>query len=175
MSVNPNATVVDISHDVRPQDIQQGAFLLSCAYGFFPPGSIHVVVVDPDVGTERLGLAIAAGGFMFVGPDNGVLSAAIPDPAREAASGTRSESLVPDDVRAYSLANSHYHRRPVSPTFHARDIFGPVAAHLSLNVEISELGPAVSEVSSLCRRFEQNPRQTARSWDALSTSTASAT
>jgi S-adenosyl-L-methionine hydrolase (adenosine-forming) len=106
-------------------------------------------VVDPGVGTERLALALAAGEFTFVGPDNGALSAALPDRVREAASRTPSAVAVPEDVQAYALSNSRYHRRPVSPTFHARDIFGPVAARLSLNVDISELGTVVGEVIAL--------------------------
>jgi S-adenosyl-L-methionine hydrolase (adenosine-forming) len=140
---------VDISHDVRPQDVEQAAFLVACAHGYFPPGSIHVAVVDPGVGTDRCGLALATPDFMLVGPDNGVLSAALPDAVREAVSGPQSVVTLPVSILGHSLSNNRYHRQPVSPTFHARDIFGPVAGQLSLGVEISELGPAVHGIIAL--------------------------
>lgn len=149
LSVNPHATIVDISHDVRPQDIEQAAFLLGCAYGYFPQGSIHVVIIDPGVGTERRALALATADFFFVGPDNGVLSAALPDSLRQLAGGAVSAVPLPEAIRGYSLSHSRYHRQPVSPTFHARDIFAPASAHLSLDVDVSELGPPVRDIVAL--------------------------
>jgi len=149
LSVNPHATIVDISHCIRPQDAEQAAFVLACAYGYFPPGSIHVAIVDPGVGTERRSLALATAGGVFVGPDNGVLSTALPDPLRPEASAVPSTVSLPETVRAYSLTDSRFHREPVSPTFHARDIFAPVSAHISIGVDISELGPAVRDIIAL--------------------------
>ena len=148
LSVNPLATIVDISHDIRPQDIEQAAFLLACTYVCFPPGSIHVAIVDPGVGTERRALALITTECVFVGPDNGVLSAALPDRLRQA-SPTSSRVSLPDTVRAYSLTDNRFHRKPVSPTFHARDIFAPAAAHLSLGVAISDLGPPLPDIIAL--------------------------
>lgn len=148
LSLNPLATVVDICHDIRPQDIEQAAFLLACTYSYFPPGSIHVAVVDPGVGTGRRALAVSAPDCVFVGPDNGVLSAALPDRLRQASPAPSSVSL-PESVRAYSLTEARVHREPVSPTFQARDIFAPAAAHLSLGVAISDLGPSVPDIFAL--------------------------
>jgi len=144
LSVNPLATIVDISHDIRPQDVEQAAFLLACTHRYFPSGSIHVAVVDPGVGTARRALALTTTDCVFVGPDNGVLSAALPDQLRQA-----SPMSLPETVRAYSLTENRFYRQRVSPTFHARDIFAPVAAHLSLGVAISDLGPPVPDIIAL--------------------------
>ncbi len=151
LGINPAAAVVDISHGVRPQAIEQAAFLLGAAWPYFPPGSIHVVVVDPGVGSERRALALRAPEGVFVGPDNGVLSAALPDEAREDASGAdgAAEVPLPSDHRAVSLNNEAYFRHPVSSTFHGRDIFAPVAAHLSLGVPLEDLGPPVERILAL--------------------------
>ena len=148
LSINPEATLVDISHEVLPQRIEQGAFLLGSAYGYFPTGSIHLAVVDPGVGTDRRPILLATPKGLFVGPDNGVLSAALPDDCRAwAESGGRVR--LPEGVQAFVLENDHYHRTPVSATFHARDIFGPVAAHLSLGVAAEEFGPEKDEIVAL--------------------------
>lgn len=148
LAINPAAAIVDISHGVRPQAIEQAAFLLGAAWPYFPPGTIHVVVVDPGVGTERRALALRTPQGTFVGPDNGVLSAALPDPVREEASGEdkAAEVGLPSGHRAVSLSNEAYFRHPVSSTFHGRDIFTPVAAHLSLGVPLEELGQPVERI-----------------------------
>jgi S-adenosylmethionine hydrolase len=149
LSLNPHATIVDISHDIRPQDTEHAAFLLGCTHGYFPPGSIHVVIVDPGVGTERHALALSTAGGVFVGPDNGVLSVALPERLRRAAASVPSTISLHEPVRAYCLTDSRFHRATVSPTFHARDIFAPVSAHISLGVALSELGPAVRDIIAL--------------------------
>ena len=151
LAINPAAAIVDISHGVRPQAIEQAAFLLGAAWPYFPPGTIHVVVVDPGVGTERRALALRTPQGTFVGPDNGVLSAALPDPVREEASGEdkAAEVGLPSGHRAVSLSNEAYFRHPVSSTFHGRDIFAPVAAHLSLGVPLEELGQPVERILAL--------------------------
>lgn len=134
LSVNPRAVIVDISHMVEPGNILEGAFVLSGACGLFPDGTIHVAVVDPGVGGERKPVAVEAGRHLFVGPDNGLLSLV----AREA--GFRG---------AVELKDGSYFRREVSSTFHGRDIFGPVAAHLSLGARTGSLGPALERISAL--------------------------
>lgn len=149
LSINPRATIVDITHDVLPMQIEHGAFLLAGACQNFPAGSIHLAVVDPGVGTERRPLAIVTPAATFVGPDNGVLSAAISDIYREAAGDSAGRIAVPADSQAFVLTDERYHRRPVSTTFHARDIFGPVAAHLSLGRAPTDMGPEVAEVMAL--------------------------
>ncbi len=149
LSINPDAVIVDISHDIRPQRIEQGAFVLAAAWPYFPAAAIHVAVVDPGVGTGRAAIALESRQGTFVGPDNGILSAALPDEARPASSeGPRRVSL-PAGHSARCLSNDRYHRQPVSETFHGRDIFAPVAAHLSLGVPLEELGPSLSEVVAL--------------------------
>jgi S-adenosyl-L-methionine hydrolase (adenosine-forming) len=129
LGINPHARLVDVSHLVPPQDIRSGAFLLRRVYQDFPPGTIHLAVVDPGVGTSRRGLAMKAGGYFFVGPDNGLFSWIL-----------RKEHMW----SAHSLEVSAYWRRVVSRTFHGRDIFAPVAAHLASGVDVSAFGPACS-------------------------------
>ncbi len=149
LSVNPGATIVDISHEVQPQAIEQAAFVLGAAWPYFPAGTIHVAVVDPGVGTQRRGIALVTGEGIFVGPDNGVLSAALPEETRNAAAGGRQAVALPRGMTAYLLTNERFHRWPVSPTFHGRDIFAPAAAHLALGVPPEEMGLSVSAVTAL--------------------------
>jgi len=134
LSVAPAAQIVDVTHEVRPQDVVEGAWLLASAFRYFPPGTVHVAVVDPGVGGERRAIAAAAGGWLFVGPDNGVLSWALD------AAG---------DVRAVELRDARWFRGEVSRTFHGRDIFAPVAAHLAAGVPLDELGPRIDDVARL--------------------------
>lgn len=149
LSINPQAVIVDVTHSVRPQRIEQGAFLLGQACPYFPPGTIHVAVVDPGVGTPRRAIALQTPGAIYVGPDNGLLSPALPDEVRQQA-GLRSFTIaLPSQVKGVALTSQRFHRHPVSPTFHGRDIFAPVAAHLSLGVPLEQLGPPVGEVVAL--------------------------
>ena len=124
-SIAPHAELVDISHYIPPQDIRHAGFVLMTAYAYWPPDTIHVIVVDPGVGTGRRAVAVQTGAGTFVAPDNGVLSYVL---AREEASA------------AVALTNAAYWRHPVSPSFHGRDIFGPAAAHLARGVPMGELG-----------------------------------
>lgn len=149
LSINPEATIVDIAHSVRPQRIDQGAFILASAYPYFPPGTIHVAVVDPGVGSERQAIALSTPAGTFVGPDNGILSAALPEEAREPACQGPAPVPLPAGAAAHLLADDRFHRRPVSATFHGRDIFAPVAAHLSLGLPMDELGPQIPEIVTL--------------------------
>lgn len=129
--------------------------MVDAAFHYFPLGSIHVVVVDPGVGTTRQSLAVKAAGHYFVAPDNGVLTYAIKRALEEAHFVMRGVTLasatqldLEDAVEAVSLTNRKLWRTPVSPTFHGRDIFAPVAAHLSLQVPLKELGEPLKTVSS---------------------------
>jgi S-adenosylmethionine hydrolase len=154
LTINPTVRLVDVSHTIRPQAIEQAAFVLAAAWPYFPPDAIHVAVVDPAVGSERRALALRAAGTTFVGPDNGVLSTALPDDARTAAVDSPNRRLpapvgLPAGYRAVSLVNERFFRTPVSSTFHGRDIFGPVAAHLSLGVALEELGEPVERIIAL--------------------------
>lgn len=146
LGISPNARVVDVTHEVRPQQIAQAAFLAQTAWPAFATEAIHVAVVDPGVGTERRALVVESEQGYFLGPDNGVISAALPDDARPAISST---IALPQDMRAFEITNERYMRHPVSATFHGRDIFSPAAAYLSLGVEASELGDPVAELMAL--------------------------
>jgi S-adenosyl-L-methionine hydrolase (adenosine-forming) len=126
--INPNARIVDLSHGVAPQDIRGAALALGYSAPFFPPETIHVAVVDPGVGTERRPILIETEAGFFVGPDNGALSLAVE--ARPV-------------KRIIELANESYHLKPRSATFHGRDVFAPVAAHLSLGIPARDFGPAL--------------------------------
>lgn len=143
---NPQATIVDITHAVRPQQIEQAVFLTQEAWPFFPKGAVHVVVVDPGVGTQRRALALRTPTAIFVGPDNGVLSAALPEGSRPPEPCL---AALPQGYRAVALTNPAYFRHPVSTTFHGRDIFAPVAAHLSLGVPLEQVGEPVSSIFAL--------------------------
>jgi hypothetical protein len=151
LSLNPAATIVDVTHQVRPQQVAQAAFLLAQALPYFPRGTIHVVVVDPGVGTARQALALATPEMLLVGPDNGVLSAALPEETRRRAGAGPEVAAVElaEGYRAVALKRRRYMRKPVSATFHGRDVFAPAAAHLSLGVGLEALGPAVRKVQAL--------------------------
>ena len=132
--------------------VLEAAVLLELAWGAFPDGSVHVVVVDPGVGTARRRLAVASGGSFFVGPDNGCLSAALTPESRGTravgeAYSSRTVPLAPD-VAAVAIEDKALLRRPVSATFEGRDVFAPAAAHLSRGGAIGDLGPAVAPVEA---------------------------
>jgi S-adenosylmethionine hydrolase len=132
--INPHAHVIDLNHGVAPQDIMGAALTLRHSVNHFPRGTIHVAVVDPGVGSARRPILIEAPGNYFVGPDNGVFSLAL---ASE------------EPVRIIHLSNAAYHRQPVSATFHGRDIFAPVAAHLSLGTAVMAFGEVVQGFSRI--------------------------
>jgi S-adenosylmethionine hydrolase len=143
LSVVPGAQLVDISHEIGPQNVRQTAYVLYTAYPFFPPHTVHLVVVDPGVGSSRRPIALRTPSGTFVGPDNGVFSYVM---AREPV-----EALV-------ELADPRYRLPQVSHTFHGRDIFAPAAAHLASGVPIGALGPRVSDpVAFPSPRLEISP------------------
>jgi len=131
----PEARLVDLCHAVPPQDIRAGALRLAAAAPYFPAGTVHLVVVDPGVGSARRAIAVSAHSHFFVGPDNGVLSLA-------ADSGSPA-------WRAVELTNRAYWQPIVSTTFHGRDVFAPVAAHLACGGQIDDLGPWLDEIEQL--------------------------
>ena len=148
LSINPKASIIDLTHEVQPQNLQQGAFLLGTSHQYFPSQAIHVVVVDPGVGTDRRILLLVTPTARFLAPDNGVLSQVLLEylsdrPQRPG------QVPVPVACSVYSLSNSEYWLQPVSNTFHGRDIFAPVAAHLSLGVAPAGLGERVERVAWL--------------------------
>lgn len=129
LSINPEAVIVDITHEIPAQHVAAGAFTLLAAYDTFPAGTIHVAVVDPGVGSERRAIVVRSGDHLFVGPDNGIFS------------------YIYDRDRSFEVFHitaTEYLRHPVSNTFHGRDIFAPVAAALSTGVDPSSVGPPIS-------------------------------
>jgi S-adenosylmethionine hydrolase len=131
LSIAPEACLVDLTHEIPPHDVLEGALALEAALGFFPAGTVHLAVVDPGVGSGRRGLAVAAGGQLFVAPDNGLLT-----PVFLGNNG---------GWRAVSLEAVEYRLPRVSRTFHGRDVFAPAAAHLAAGTPIGRLGPPVSD------------------------------
>ena len=130
----PQAKVVDITHFVPPQDIREGCYTLSRAVPFFPKGTIHVYVVDPGVGTKRRPLAAQLGDHFFVGPDNGLLTLLIEDAERDH-----------QKIEFIHLDRPQFWLPKVSQTFHGRDIFSPVAAHLANGIPLQDLGTPFSD------------------------------
>ncbi len=132
LGINPNARLVDISHDVPPQDIMAGAWILRNSAMLFPPNTVHLVVVDPGVGTDRNPVAVHVEDQYFVGPDNGIFS------------------LIGEDfdLKAVRINNSSLWRKEQSDTFHGRDIFAPVAANLAGETPFEDLGEPISELVS---------------------------
>ncbi len=127
--INPQLTAIDLTHEIPPQNITAARFCLLNAYSYFPPQTVHIAVVDPGVGSQRRGVAIELAGGFLVGPDNGLFSGIL---ERHSA------------IACVELTNSHYWRSPnPSTTFHGRDIFAPVGAHLASGVNISQLGKAI--------------------------------
>lgn len=134
LSVCPDAVLVDIAHELPPHDVPAAAFALAAAHATFPAGTVFVAVVDPGVGSGRRGLALDAGGYRFVAPDNGLLGLVL--------------ALHPDHA-LHALANPRLFRPRVSATFHARDVFGPVAAHLAMGLDVEHVGPPVVDPVAL--------------------------
>ncbi len=143
LSMNPQARVVDITHEIPPQEIGAGAFVLMAVYRDFPAGTIHVAVVDPGVGSARRPVLVVAGGHSFVGPDNGIFSYVY---EREA------------DCRVFHLNRAEYFRPQRSATFHGRDVFAPVAGALANGTRAEELG---DQITDYVRLPELSPRKLA--------------
>ncbi len=134
LTINPRCTLIDITHDTRPHDIREGAFLLGSAYAAFPKGTIHLSVVDPGVGSPRRPILLVTANYFFVGPDNGLFTVAL-----------KKEKVK----KGIGLTNPRYFLSPLSRTFHGRDIFAPVAAYLSLGVKPEAFGPGLDSWTEL--------------------------
>jgi hypothetical protein len=128
-SIAPGTVIIDLCHAVAPQDVVEAGFLLASSYTYFPVGTIHVAVVDPGVGTKRRILAIRAKDSYFIVPDNGLIVPTLHDPE--------------DADEIVSVENDAYFLKPVSCTFHGRDIFAAIAAHLGKGIPLRAFGPAV--------------------------------
>lgn len=143
LGIAPETCLVDITHQIAPQDVRRAAFVLYSAYPFFPPHTVHLVVVDPGVGSARRAVALRTLAGTFVAPDNGVLTYVL---AREPI-----EALV-------ELAEPRYRLSEISHTFHGRDVFAPAAAYLARGVPVTSLGPPVSDpVTFPLPRLEVGP------------------
>ena len=154
LDIFPDLTFVDVTHEIPPQDIGHAAFVLGSAYPYFPPDAIHLAVVDPGVGTQRRAVLLVTPEGRFVGPDNGIFSYALKD--HLTLDKIQFESMefaqpvtipIPSGCRAYELTNPRYWHHPVSSTFHGRDVFAPVAAHLASGVQPESFGESLREVN----------------------------
>jgi S-adenosyl-L-methionine hydrolase (adenosine-forming) len=129
-SICPGAKTIDITHLIPPGDIRRGAFALKCAYRYFPPGTVNMAIVDPGVGSDRGILVVRGGGYIFVAPDNGLLSYILAELKDKAVYHATRKDLFLDEA---------------SNTFHGRDIFAPLAAHLAGGISADQVGPVCPE------------------------------
>jgi len=128
LSTFPDVRIVDVTHEVDPHDVREGAFLVEEYYRYFEKGTIHVSVVDPTVGSDRKPIVFSKAGYFFIGPDNGLFT------------------LILDDVTpVFAIENKRYMRKEISSTFHGRDIFAPAAAYLASGVRLSMFGSVVQK------------------------------
>lgn len=132
LGIAPKTRLIDVSHFIPPQDIMAGAWVIRNSAMLFPDGTVHLVVVDPGVGTDRNPVALKIENQLFVGPDNGIFSLFFDE----------------FEYEAYRLTNTDFWRKDLSNTFHGRDIFAPVAGHLSMGVPIEEMGEPIEELVS---------------------------
>jgi S-adenosylmethionine hydrolase len=146
LSICPQAQIADISHEVKPFAITEGAYVIAQAWRCFPRKTVHVVVVDPGVGSARRPILMEAGGHYFIAPDNGVLSMIY--------------SREKHKIRL--ISNERYYRKPVSRTFHGRDIFAPVAAHLAAGQTPAQMGKIIQDYLRPC--FEAPQQSGKRTW-----------
>jgi S-adenosylmethionine hydrolase len=131
LAINPEAKIIDISHQITSHDIIEASFVLMTSYSYFSPHTIHLIVVDPGVGSQRRAILMQTEKYFFIAPDNGVLSYPL-----------RSEKVI----AAVEITNTSYFLESVSSTFHGRDIFAPVAAWLSRGVKVQEFGPEIKDI-----------------------------
>lgn len=150
LNIAPQAVIIDITHEIPPQDIRQAAILLDRSAPYFPAGTIHVCVVDPGVGTERRGIIAQLGSQFFIGPDNGIMTLLYQRAVRDEL-----------EIQVYALQNPDFQLSPVSHTFHGRDIFAPAAGHLANGAPLSSFGEPVSDLVLLDFLV---PTRTDRGW-----------
>ncbi len=134
LSINPRIRFVDLCHGVPPGDVRAGAFVLRTSAGYFPPGTVHLAVVDPGVGTSRRVICARAGSHLFVGPDNGLLSWVTHTMGRRS---------------VFHVTHTDLFAKEISSTFHGRDVFAPLAAHLAAGMKPETLGPSIDDMVEL--------------------------
>jgi S-adenosylmethionine hydrolase len=134
ISINPRCTIIDITHNIAPQDIRGGCFALQVSHKYFPAGTIHVAIVDPGVGSIRRPLLVETDKFFFIGPDNGILNQVLTQPGFK---------------NVFEITNASYFLPEPSTTFHGRDIFAPVAAHLSTGLPPDNFGGPIQDYTLL--------------------------
>ena len=156
LAIQPGALIVDVTHEIPPHDVAHASFVLASVAPAFSQGTVHVAVVDPGVGSDRRALVVTSpDGSKFVCPDNGVIAHVLSARgALQSASHDRpflepDPAPLPEGFSAFVIENSRYLRREVSDTFHGRDVFAPVAAHLASGVDPSEFGPRTAEIVML--------------------------
>lgn len=135
LGINPDVQVVDLTHAIPPQDIHDAALSIHSAHRYFPEGTIHTIVVDPGVGSDRRAVVCQTDRAFFVCPDNGILTYLLHEV----------ENADGQSIKAVAIQNKAYYLPEVSHTFHGRDVFAPVAAHLSLGVPLANIGPPVKD------------------------------
>lgn len=134
LKINPQAQIIDLSNDITPQDIWEGAFTLRSAYSYFPKGTVHLAVVDPGVGSGRRPIIVVTESYYFVGPDNGIFSLVYQEAER---------------IRVHHITSNHYFLPNPGPTFHGRDIFAPVAGWLAKGIPSGNFGEELTEYTKL--------------------------
>ncbi|MCM8781374.1 MAG: SAM-dependent chlorinase/fluorinase [Candidatus Omnitrophica bacterium] len=134
LKINPKVTIVDLCHEIEPQDVLGASFLLRGSFGYFPLGTVHLVVVDPGVGSKRKRLLVQTKDYFFIGPDNGVFWFALKD-----------ETIL----KIIEITNERYFLKPVSDTFEGRDIFAPVAAYVSKGECVEKFGKITDSLMPL--------------------------
>jgi S-adenosylmethionine hydrolase len=153
LGINQEARLVDICHDIEPQNVSQAAFVLSTAYPYFPRKTVHLVVVDPGVGSARRAIILRTPDADYVAPDNGVLSYVIHQhmaaPAKEVQPEGLTEVHLSKQVEAVEITNDRFFRKPVSATFHGRDVFAPVAALLSVGFPAIQFGQPLTALNMM--------------------------
>lgn len=154
LNLNPKAVIVDICHSIEPRNVLQAAFILGTAYAYFPEGTIHLAVVDPGVGSRRKAIILKTPAAFFVAPDNGIVSYVIDEygktpgkPAHHMPSIAKQRKL-PSGLQVVAITNTEFWHHPVSTTFHGRDIFAPVAAHLSLGAPLHKFGDGLDHLNA---------------------------
>lgn len=164
LSVNPRVSIIDVTHEIAPQDVASAAFTIANYYKNFPYGTIHVAVVDPGVGSARRAILVETESYFFIAPDNGLLSFVFDelDGGKSAEVESKKNAplptggLPPHGFRVFELTNEKYFAAAVSRTFHGRDVFAPVAAHLSKGVEPEQFG---AEIEDFVRFETPKPRK----------------
>jgi S-adenosylmethionine hydrolase len=160
LNINPDVKIIDICHTIRPQNIVQASYVIDSTYLYYPLGTIHLVIVDPGVGSKRKAIIVKALSSYFIAPDNGVLSYIISklyekfeSTLHKSILGVPARKKLPANIEAVSITNRQYWNKNVSSVFHGRDIFAPVAAHLSLGLSINNFGPRVRYINILDNIF----------------------